>query len=95
MGWADKDNYLSQIKQEVIYDYTRPFEDQLPGINFVYATVNYRINRKNHSSIWSLQMSNLLAADEFYGYYYNYRTNQIERNEFAVVIPNLSYKIEF
>ncbi|MFC2123392.1 carboxypeptidase-like regulatory domain-containing protein [Bacteroidota bacterium] len=88
-------NYLSQIKQEVIYDYTRPFEDQLPGINFVYATVNYRINRKNHSSIWSLQMSNLLAADEFYGYYYNYRTNQIERNEFAVVIPNLSYKIEF
>jgi hypothetical protein len=61
----------------------------------VSATVNYRVNKKNHSGIWSFQMINLLLAKENYGLYYNYKTKQVDCFEFAVPVPNLSYKIEF
>ena len=37
----------------------------------------------------------LLLAKENYGLYYNYKTKQVERWEFAVPVPNISYKIEF
>ena len=40
-------------------------------------------------------MMNLLLTKENYGLFYNYKTQQVERWEFAVPVPNLSYKIEF
>jgi hypothetical protein len=85
----------SVLAEDVIYDYSQLFEDQEPDKFHVSATINYRINKKHHSSIWSLQMINLLLAKENYGLYYNYKTKQVERWEFAVPVPNLSYKIEF
>ena len=85
----------SDIAQDVVYDYSQLFEDKEPNKFYVSATINYRINKKRHSSIWSLQFVNLFLAKENYGLYYNYDTQQVERWEFAVPIPNLSYKIEF
>ncbi len=85
----------SVLAEDVIFDYSKLFEDQEPDKFHVDATINYRINKKHHSSIWSLQMANLLLAEENYGLYYNYKTKQVERFEFAVPVPNLSYKIEF
>jgi hypothetical protein len=84
----------SDLAQDVVYHYSRLYEDKEPDKVHVNATINYRINKKNHSSIWSLQMINLLQAKENYGLYYNYKTRQVERWEFAVPTPNLSYKIE-
>jgi len=89
------DDIASDLVQDVVYDYSQLFEDQESDKFHVNATINYRINKKNHSSIWSLQMGNLLMAKENYGLYYNYKTRQVERWEFAVPVPNLSYKIEF
>ncbi len=63
---------------DVIYDYSRPFEDQKPNIFHLNASITYRINKKKHSSIWSIQVLNLLGAEENYGYAYNYRTDQLE-----------------
>jgi hypothetical protein len=85
----------SDLAQDVVYDYSQLYEDQEAAKFHVNATINYRINKKHHSSIWSLQMMNLLLAKENYGLYYNYKTKQVERWEFAVQVPNLSYKIEF
>jgi len=79
----------------VIYDYSRPFEDQKPGIFHVNASMSYRINKKKHASIWSVQVLNLLGSEENYGYAYNYRTDQVEEQKLAVVVPSVSYKIEF
>lgn len=89
------DRSSSSTMQNVIYDYSRPFEDQKPGIFHVNASVNYRINKKKHASIWSVQVLNLLGSEENYGYAYNYRTDQIEEEKIAVIVPSLSYKIEF
>ncbi len=85
----------SDLARDVVYDYSQLFEDQEPAKLYASATINYRINKRNHSSIWSVQMINLFMAKENYGLYYNYKTNQVERWEFAVPVPNLSYKIEF
>jgi hypothetical protein len=57
--------------------------------------MSYRINKKKHASIWSVQVLNLLGAEENYGYAYNYRTDQLESNELVVMVPSVSYKIEF
>ncbi|MBN1416907.1 MAG: TonB-dependent receptor [Bacteroidales bacterium] len=89
------DYHQSVLAGEVVYDYSRLFEDKESDTYFVSAAINYRINKKNHSSIWSFQMINLLLTKENYGLYYNYKTRQVERFEFAVPVPSLSYRIEF
>lgn len=85
----------SAIAEDVVYDYSRLYEDREPAVYYVSAAINYRVNKRKHSSIWSLQMGNLLLRKENYGLYYNYKSKQVERFEFAVPVPNLSYKIEF
>ncbi len=89
------DRTSSLTMGNVVYDYSRPFEDQKPNIFHLNASITYRINKKKHASIWSLQVLNLLGAEENYGYFYNYRTDQLEEYKVVIVVPNLSYKIEF
>jgi len=89
------DEGLSYRYGEIIYDYSRAFEAQKPVVYHLNASINYRINKKKYSSIWSLQVMNLLGSEEHYGYRYNYRTDAIEEDAVAVVVPNISYKIEF
>ena len=53
------------------------------------------LNRKKHSSIWALQVKNVLGAPLNEGYFYNYKTKQIEEDQNVVFIPVVSYKVEF
>ena len=71
------------------------FEDQKPNVYHLNTTITYRINKKNHSSIWALQVMNALGSKEFYNYAYNFKTGKIDRDENTVVVPSISYKIEF
>lgn len=89
------DRVSSLIQGDVVYDYSNPFEDQKPNIIHLNTSITYRINKKTHASIWSFQVLNLLGAEENYGYAYNYRTDQLEDYKAVVVVPSLSYKIEF
>ncbi|MBN1781099.1 TonB-dependent receptor [bacterium] len=89
------DAVASDLARDVVYDTSRMFGNREPDKLIAGITVNYRINKKRHSSIWSLQMVNLFMAEENYGDYYNYQHSRVERWEFAVLIPNISYKIEF
>lgn len=86
---------LSNKYGEIIYDYARDFEAQKPMIYQLNASISYRINKQKHASIWSVQVLNLLGTEDYYGYRYNYRTESIEENTVAVVVPSISYKIEF
>jgi len=78
-----------------VYEYSKLFEAQEPNKYLLNATINYRINKKQYSSIWSLSIGNLLMTKENYGLYYDYKTRRVERWEFAVLVPNISYKREF
>lgn len=82
-------------QREVFYDETRAFSEQEPDIFYSDLTVEYRINKQRTSSVWSLQMINVSAHEEFYGYRYNLRENTIEEDKELILIPNISYKIEF
>ena len=86
---------LSVLAEDVVYDFSKLFEDRENNTFFLSATINYQINKKKHSGIWSLKVTNLLLTKENYGLYYNYKSRQVERFELAVLIPHLSYKIEF
>lgn len=85
----------SIIAEKVIYDYSQLYDVKESDKLLVNATMNFRINKSKYSSIWAFQVINLMMAKENYGLYYNYKTSKVNRWEFAVVIPNISYKIEF
>ena len=89
------DRPLSLDVQDIRYDDNRAFEARKPSVHHLNFSVTYRKNRKSFSSIWALQVLNALATKEFYGYAYNEKTGKIDADEVAVVVPSISYKIEF
>jgi hypothetical protein len=82
-------------KKAIVYDESNAFEDQLPSRYNLDLTVTYRINREKHSGVWALQLKNALGTPENSGDFYNLRTNKIEKSTAKVILPVLSYKIEF
>ena len=80
---------------DIIYEYDRAFEESLDPVLFLHITLNYIRNKPRHTSIWAINIINATGAKEFYGFRRNYKTGQIEPEMEAIIIPNISYKIEF
>jgi hypothetical protein len=89
------DEEATYLSEEVIYNDSRAFEDRKPNIIYLHFTLNYRKNKPRHASIWSLQVMNALGTPEFFGYKYNYKYNTIDKDQQVIVLPQISYKIEF
>ena len=85
----------SLAQKRVIYDESRAFSEQFRTLTYADLTVNYRINHRKSSSVFSFQMKNVLGAPIYIDHNYNYQTGQIELSKATLVIPNISYKIEF
>ena len=66
--------------------------NDLPVVSF---TLSYRKNKSRYSSVWSLQVLNAGGAEAFSKDFYNLRTNEIDTQYDGLVIPNISYMIEF
>jgi hypothetical protein len=79
----------------LVYDDSRAYEPQLSPEFIGHFTVAYKINRNKLSHEIALKMYNFTGNEEFGGYFYNYRDNRPEMYKGAVVIPNISYRIEF
>jgi hypothetical protein len=79
----------------VYYDDAKAFEIQTPVTKYLDLTLTYRINKPRHSSVWALQIKNVLGARNYEGYSYFYKTRTIENRGYVVILPVLSYKIEF
>jgi hypothetical protein len=89
------DEAASRATQSIVYDNSRAFEPKLSPEFISHFTVAYKINRNKLSHEISLKMINVTGNKEFDGYFYNYREDKPEMYTGAVVIPNVSYKIEF
>lgn len=88
-------NYQSsQTMEKVEFHEQRAFEKRYPNKLIVDLTVTYRINRKNHASVWALQVKNVLLAKDL-SYDYNFQTNEVDLVKEGTPLPLLSYKIEF
>ena len=89
------DAEASLAAQEELYDETRPFIDQDPMTYMVDMTVTLRKNRAKYSSVWAFQIKNMLGSQSNYGYIYNYATDTMDEDVSTIMIPNISWKIEF
>lgn len=85
----------SLAARQIVLDYTRLYEEQHPVEVYGDISISYRMNKTRYSSVWSLQVKNFTANKTSRGLYYDYRTRQLEEEKFTVVVPVLSYKIEF
>lgn len=79
----------------VIYDESKAFQNQMPSTYILDATITFRTNKRKYSGIWALQIKNVLGSPLYSGYQYNYKTANIENSKVVIMLPILSYKIEF
>lgn len=86
---------LSHLEREVVYDYSTPYEGQSPADVFVDLTISYRKNKKKYSGIWTLQAKNITGSASNYMYQYNLREDRIDHTSENIIVPEISYRIEF
>lgn len=86
---------LSLQEERVIHDESRAFEASLDGSHYLDFTTTYRINKTNVSHIIALQIKNMLGSPNDYGWVYNYKEEALKRSQEVIVLPSISYKIEF
>ncbi|MCD4792877.1 MAG: carboxypeptidase-like regulatory domain-containing protein [Bacteroidales bacterium] len=89
------DEELSLQAGEIYYDWSNPFEEQNPTDFFLDLTLTYRINKKRYSSVWALQIKNVTGRPSNFQYDYNIKENKIETTSLQIIVPSISYKIEF
>ena len=85
----------SIVQQRVVSDEAKAFEKQFPATYYLDLTLTYRTNHRKFSGTWALQVKNALGSIGNQGFYYNLKTKQMEKETFTLVLPVLSYKIEF
>jgi len=86
---------LSLQGKEIIFDYSTPYENSLPTDVFVDLTISYRRNKSKYSSIWTLQAKNITGSASNYMYQYNLREDIIDYTSEKIIVPQISYRIEF
>jgi hypothetical protein len=85
----------SQLAQDIVYDETKAYQLQAdPSLN-VHFTASYKVNKKRSSREIALKILNVTGQPDFNGYQYNHLTHTIDKDLATVIIPNLSYKVEF
>lgn len=87
--------HASQAAGDIVYDEQQAFSLQASPTFNLHFTGSYRINRKKKVHELAIKILNLTGAPDFYGYRYNAVTHSAEKDVATVIIPNLSYKLEF
>ncbi|BDD12465.1 prevent-host-death protein (plasmid) [Fulvitalea axinellae] len=85
----------SKQAQDVVLDDSRAFEEQYSGKAIFHLNLNYTRNRAKHTSVWSLQILNLFGTPDESEMDFNFVTQMVDENMQAIVVPNISYKINF
>ncbi len=93
--YSPVDDAASTAAGDVVYDDTKAFSEQLGPAFLCHFTVNYRINRAKTSHEFALKVLNATNYKDYYGHRYNFRTHSAEPEREAIMIPNISYKIQF
>lgn len=93
--YAPFDVEATSIRKEIVYDESRAFTQQTEPMLNVHLTIAFRKNKLKSSREIALKVVNLTQQPDFYGYQYNFRTGGIDQDVETVLLPNLSYKIQF
>jgi len=92
------DQTQSLMNQDIVFGETNnelSFTNKHSDSPIASFTISYRKNKKKYSSVWSLQVLNVTQTEEFETDIFNLNTQKIEQKYSTILVPNLSYKIEF
>ncbi len=85
----------SQKEEDAIYDENKAFSKQLSPAFLLHFNVSYKINKKNLSHEFAIKVLNTTGYKDYQGHRYNFKTHLVDPEREAVIIPNISYRIEF
>jgi len=85
----------SNQARRAIFDEEKAWSLQDGFTTYLDASITYRINRKSHTGIWALQVKNVLGVSQNDLYLYDYEKQKVVLDSRVIVVPSLSYKIEF
>jgi hypothetical protein len=85
----------SEKAQEPIFFESRAFSEQFSPAFICHFTASYKINKAKSAHEIALKIINATGYEEFTGFNYNHLTHRIDVGKEALMLPNLSYKIEF
>jgi hypothetical protein len=86
---------VSALKQDAVYNESNPYSCQLPLAFLGHFTVSYTINKHHLSHEFAIKVLNITGYKDFYGHRYNFKTEMVVEERESIIIPNVSYKIEF
>lgn len=92
------DEMASLAAKEIIYSETNnelAFSKRLDDSLIFSFTLNYRKNKTKSTSIWTLKVLNATVTQEFVTDFYNLKTNSLDQKYDGIIVPNLSWKVEF
>jgi len=89
------DEASSRLTKEAVFDETNAYSKQTASSLNIHFTASYKVNKKKSSRELALKIVNLTGQPDFYGFKYNFINNRVDKDLASVVIPNLSFKIEF
>lgn len=85
----------SKKLQDVVFDERNAFSKQLKPSVVSHITIVYRVNRPKTTREIALKILNSGGYSEFYDFQYNYTIQKVEEHREKIIIPNLSYRIQF
>ena len=90
---VDRDRSISE--ERVVYDYTQAWESRFPATFFIDFTATLRVNKPKYSSVWGVQIKNMLMENSIFYHRFNSTSQEVEVDGEGFIFPNISYKIEF
>ncbi|GHT65640.1 prevent-host-death protein [Bacteroidia bacterium] len=92
--YTPADVAASQAQQRPVLDPSRAMEAQMDAAFLADFTVSFKINKKNVAHEFAFKMVNVTGYKENMGFMYYY-SGEVKMNRGAIIMPNLSYKVEF
>jgi hypothetical protein len=85
----------SNLAKEPVFDETNAYQMQMEPAFNMHFTASFKKNKQNSSREIALKIVNLTGQSDFNGFKYNFINKAVDKDLASVVLPNLSYKIEF
>jgi len=89
------DEEASIASKSVVLDDSQIYTKQMSPEFMAHFNVSYTINRNRLSHEFALKMVNVTGAEMFDGYYYNHKEDRPQMWMVAMMMPNVSYRINF
>jgi hypothetical protein len=93
--YSPLDVKASEESEAVVYLEQQAFSKQYPPALLCHFTLSYKMNKRQLSHEFALKVINATLNQEYLGHQYNLKTHQLSLDSEVVVVPNISYKIEF